>query len=117
MHAVTSYDPDSRFTTSALSRLEGVGIPVMTSLNTNIQLLRPVLSTSVPNAYTFNDTTSLLNTWLSSHVSNCLPPTWKSLLLIIRLLNLDDLAQQIETYLSETTDREEKTRRIKAEGE
>ena len=106
-HTVTSYDPDSLFTMSALSRLEGVGIPILTSLETNIQLLQHVLS-FIPTSHTYTQSTSLLDAWLSCHsgVSSHISPTWKNLLLIIRLLNLDDLAQRMETYLSGVTMKE-----------
>ena len=97
----TSYDPDSQFTASALSRLEGLGIPVITSLNMNTQRLRDVLGTFI-NVRSSNDT-AVLNAWLV-HGSSCLLPTWRNLLKIIRLLKLDELAQQINTYLM---DREE----------
>ena len=117
LQTVTSCDPDSQFTTLALSRLKGVGIPVMTSLNANIQLLQQVLVTFVPDTYIYTDTKSLLQVWLSYGVSCRLPPTWKNLFLIIRLLNLNDLVQRMESYLSGATDREEQLRRIKAEGE
>ena len=106
MHAVTSYDPDSQFTTSALSRLEGVGIPVITSLNNNAYF-QQVLSVLIPHLSAFADATSLLNAWLLSGVLYRLPPTWKNLLLIIRLVNLDELAQRMETYLNVGIDQEE----------
>ena len=100
MTVVTSYDPYSQFTMSALSQLKDVGIPVMFSLDTKIQLLQQIFSTLVPDAYAHTQSKSLLNDWLSSGMSSCLLPTWKNLLLIIRLLNLDELAQRMETYLS-----------------
>ena len=105
-----TYDPDSQFTISALSRLEDVGIPVITSLNTKIQILHRVLSLFVPNVTiftNFKDTITLFDTWLHSNLLSDLPPTWKYLLLIIRLLNLDELAQRMETFLSGATDQEE----------
>ena len=48
--------------------------------------------------FTNFDLNSLLNYWISN--VRRIPSTWKSLLQIIRLLNLDDLAQRMETYLS-----------------
>ena len=48
--------------------------------------------------YTNLDLNGLLNYWISS--VQWLPPSWRNLLLIIRLLNLDELAQRMETYLS-----------------
>ena len=94
---------------SALSHLEDVGIPVMTVVDTYIRLFQQILSTAaiIPDAYTYTQSTSLLSAWLSCGVSSHLSPTWKNLLLIICSLNLDDLAQRIETYLSEGTDLEE----------
>ena len=110
MHVVTSYNPDSQFTTSALSRLEDVGIPVMTALNNSVNFFRQILgvlrSISYPSA--FPNATSVLSAWLFSGMFSRLLPTWKNLLLIIRLLNLDDLAQRIETYLSGVTDQGER---------
>ena len=100
---MTSYDPDSRSTTAALSRLEGVGIPVITFLNVSVRLLQRVLNTFVPNVYIYADTKSLLNAWSSPGASSDLPPTWNNLLLIIHHLNLHDLALKMETYLSGAT--------------
>lgn len=103
LHAVTPYDPDNQFTISALSRLDDVGIPVITSLNTTFQPLQQTLSTYIPNAHIHTHPTSLLDAWLSYSdcVFSCPTPTWKNLLLIIHNLNLHVLYQQVETYLSE----------------
>ena len=122
MNVVTSYDPDSQFTMSALSRLEGVGIPVLTFLFSNIYHFQRVLSVLIRHLSTFRDGTSLLNAWLSSGVLSRLPPTWRNLLLIIRLLNLDELAQKMETYLMisgaiATEEQHPKTGTIESEGE
>ena len=97
---------------SAVTQLENViGIPVLTSLNTKVQILHEVLSLFVPNVSTFtnfNDTKALLDTWLHFSALSRLSPTWRSLLLIIRLLSLDELAKRIETYFSAgMTDQEE----------
>lgn len=116
-HAVTSYDPDSHFSMSGLSRLEGIGIPITFSLDTDIQFLQHIFNTLVPNAHTYTHTSSLLNAWLSYGVSSHLPPTWKNLLLIIHLLNLD---VRIETYLSGAKYQEKQHSemdQVKAEGE
>ena len=45
-----------------------------------------------------SDLNSILHYWIGGVCQ--ISPTWKNLLLIIRLLNLDDLAQRMETYLS-----------------
>ena len=44
------------------------------------------------------DLNGLLDYWISNVL--WLPPSWRNLLLIVRLLNLDELAQRMETYLS-----------------
>ena len=95
---MTSYDPDVHFTISALSRLEDIGIPVIMALNANIQLLQIL----VPCTYALTTPTlsTLLSVWLLYSASNCLSPTWRNLLTIIYLLNVDDLAQRMEAYLS-----------------
>ena len=104
---------------SALSRLEGVGIPVLASLNANTSFFQQVLSVFAPHlSAAFHDASSLLDAWLSSGVLCYLPPTWKSLLLIIRFLNLDELAQWMETYLSGSIEEQHsEIRAIESEGE
>ena len=71
----------------------------MTSLFANIYHFQRILSVLIQHLSTFRDGTSLLNAWLSSGVLSRLPPTWRNLLLIIRLLKLDELAQRMETCL------------------
>lgn len=119
LYAVTSYDPNSHFTMSGLSQLEGIGIPVTFSLDTDIQLLQHIFNTLIPNAHTYTQTSSLLNAWLSYGMSSHLPPTWKNLLLVIHLLNLD---VRIETYLSGAKGLDQEKQhsemdQVKAEGE
>ena len=103
---------------SAVSRLEDVGILAM---NSNAQLFRQVyniIMILVPNVSTYTRSTSLYKALYA--VFYRLPPTWKNLLLAFRLLNLNDLAQRMEIYLSGATDREEKHSgmiRSKSDGE
>ena len=78
---------------SALSRLEGIGVPIETILNDNIIPIQENLSTFVKNAHTYTNSISLLGAWLTSDVPNCRPPTWRNLFEIIQLD--DDLAQQV----------------------
>lgn len=108
LHVVTAYDPDSQFTISALSRLEDVGIPILTVLNTNIQVLQQVLSTFVENVYMYTHPTSLLTAWLScDDISSHCSATWTNLLLVVCRLNLDEIAGQIKTYLSRAIKQED----------
>lgn len=94
--AVASFNPDSFFDMRALYFLEEAGIPVMSMLNNYTHYIQKMLGLPM----TCNQ--DLFNYWISSvwQVS----PTWKNLLDILRILNLDDLAQQIESYLSGATD-------------
>ena len=96
--SVTPYDPNSRFTTEALSRLTERGIPVLRFLSINIKSFRHLLGFSEPVIYTHYNLALVLNSWMRGF-SN-VPPTWRNLLLVIRQLNLDSLGQLTETYLS-----------------
>ena len=79
----------------ALSSLEEAGIPVMSTLSDYTKHFQNILGLATFTDFNLN---SLLDYWISN--VRQVPPTWKSLLLIIRQLDLDDLAQQMETYLS-----------------
>ena len=79
----------------ALSRLEASGIPVLSSLTSEIKSFQQFLGFSEPTIY---NSPLVFNRWLRG-LSN-VPPTWKNLLRVIRDLNLDNLAQQIESDLS-----------------
>ena len=46
---------------------------------------------------------SLLSTWLNQRTLSSFSPTWSKLLQIIRLLNLHDLAERVESCLKSTT--------------
>ena len=93
---MTPFDPESSFTLRAVSVLESAaGIPVMTILSGYTHHIRNILGLSM----TFNlDLNGVLNNWISS--KSWLPPSWRNLLQIIRLLHQDELAQRMETYLS-----------------
>ena len=94
--AVAPFDPESSFNMRAVSLLEAAaGIPVMRTLNGYIWDIQNILGlTNIPNL----QLNTLLNLWIGSGVYH-ISPTWNNLLLILRLLNLDDLAQRIETCL------------------
>ena len=95
--AVAPFDPESSFNMRAVSLLEAAaGIPVMRILNGYISHIQNILGlTNIPNL----QLSTLLNLWTSSDIYHNISPTWNNLLLILRLLSLDDLAQRIETYL------------------
>ena len=94
--AVTPFDPESSFTMRAVSLLESAaGIPVMTILSGYTHLIQNIVGLSV----TFNlDLKGVLNYWIRGIL--WLRPSWRNLLLIVRLLHHDELAQRMETFLS-----------------
>ena len=93
---MTPFDPEGTFTLEAVSLLESAaGIPVMTTLSDYIRFIQNILGLS----FSFSiDLNRVLNDWISIH--SRLYPSWRNLLLIIRLLHEDELAQRMETYLS-----------------
>ena len=93
---MTPFDPESSFTLRAVSLLESAaGIPVMTTLSDYTHHIRLFLGLSQYPNLALN---GVLNYWISAIV--WLPPSWRNLLLIIRILHQDDLAKRMETYLS-----------------
>ena len=93
---MTHFDPESLFNLKAVSLLESAaGIPVMTTLSDYTHHIKDTLGLSM----TMNlDLKGVLNSWITS--KQWLPPSWRNLLLIIRLLHQDELAQRMETCLS-----------------
>ena len=53
-------------------------------------------------SYPSHSVNTLLDAWVEGG-GNVRRPTWKNLLSLIRQLHIDDLAQQVETYLSGVT--------------
>ena len=93
---VTPFNCESLFTLRALSLLEpAAGISVVTTLTDYTQCIQIFLGLPQDTNLDLNE---LLNYWKISEY--WLPPSWRNLLLIVRLLNLDDLAQWMESYLS-----------------
>ena len=94
--AVTPFDPEISFTLRAVSLLESAaGIPVMTTLSDYTHHIRNILGLTITTNLDLNE---LLDYWISGR--QWLPPSWRNLLLIIRLLHQDELAQRMETCLS-----------------
>ena len=98
--AATPFNPESPFNMRALSLLESAaGIPVMSALSDYTQRIEGILGLV---KFRHTDLNTLLNYWIINVW--WVPPTWKSLLLIICQLNLDVLAQRMETYLNGATE-------------
>ena len=98
-NAVTPFDLESNFTFKAPYSLGEAGIPLMSSLNNYHQQIQSMIG--VPQYYPIIDLKATFVRWTRDRGS--IPPTWRNLLQIVRQLNLDDLANQVETYLRRTT--------------
>ena len=86
---------DSVFTMASLTQLEkSAGIPVLTKLKGKKNEFLSIIRVKQHTVY------RAINKWLTAPVLSLILPTWKNLLCVLRLIQLDDLAQQVETYLS-----------------
>ena len=97
-NAVTPFNPESNFTVEALYLLAEAGIPLMSSLSNYTQRIQSIVG--APQFYG-TDLNSIFSWWVKDERN--IPQTWKNLLQIVRWLNLNDLANQVETYLRRTT--------------
>ena len=97
-NAVT-FNPDNQFTMKALSRLEEIGITDLSELEAYKQPLQTVIRIERAELSMEFTSFSLLNMWLQGHAS--LRPTWRHFLWVLREIELNHLAEQIEVYLSE----------------
>ena len=80
------------FTLASLTQLEKrEGIPVLTELEAKNHEFQAIIRVKQP------DLPSAINRWLTSSVLSQIKPTWKNFLSILRLINLDHLAKDIET--------------------
>ena len=97
-----------------MSLLEAAaGIPVRRILSDYTQSIEKELHIHVFPP----DIDTLLKTWLGYPAAGTVPPIWRNFLDIIRLLDLDELAQRMETYLSaEATEELSHTREKQGEG-
>ena len=95
---MSPFNQESSFSLRAVSLLESAaGIPVMKTLTDYTRHIKNILGLTT---ITYVDLKVLLNDWIGGTQKIYAPATWRNLLLIIRLLNLDELAQRMETYLS-----------------
>ena len=69
-------------------------IPVLTDLEAKNYEFQAIIRVKQP------DLSWAINKWLTAPVLSRIKPTWKNLLIVLRLINLDDLAQQIEKYFT-----------------
>ena len=92
-HAGSPYNPDVPFSVSSLSRLEATGIQIVASLNDLRRELEDILGVDK-----FGSAGEVISEWVSGRSRH--PPTWRALHDILRELDLVELSQQIEDYLS-----------------
>ena len=78
----------------ALYRLERQGVQVRNQIRSKNKEFQAVLQVKQPDAET------AMIKWINSVHQTSLKPTWKTLLLVLRLIDLDHLAEEINTYLS-----------------
>ena len=90
---VEKVDLDSVFTMASLTQLEAVAkIPVLTELKAKNSEFQAVIRVKQP------DVSWAINKWLTTSVLSRIKPTWKNLLLVLRLIHLDSIADQIVVY-------------------
>ena len=81
------------FTFAALTQLEKrEGIPVLTELEAKNHEFQAVIRVKQPNL------SWAIDKWLTTAVKSRITPTWRNLLLVLRLINLDHVADDIEAY-------------------
>ena len=90
---MSPYNPDSQFSMIALNKLEETGLQIVSSLDNVCTELKDILGL---NKLLF--VREVISEWVSGRSGH--PPTWRTLLDILRQLNLVELSQQIEDYLS-----------------
>ena len=92
---VLPHIPNRKLSEGALLALELVGVPVLSSLPMEKD---KQLAAAIGAQYTSDS--EVLEEWLSGGISSTLPPTWRSLYEVLRELDMEELSQQIEEYLS-----------------
>ena len=91
---MSPYDPNSRFSMNSLSRLEeGAGIKIVTSLAEVPAQLAAVLGMEGEE----QEVEIVIGKWESGQSQH--PITWRSLLDVLKELDLEDLSQEIEDYM------------------
>ena len=96
MTAEPPFDRESQVTTYALYRLER-GVQVRREISTKNRDFQAVLRMKQPDA------NLAMIKWVNTAQKSNIKPTWKNLFLVLRLINLDHLAEQIEAYFSRAT--------------
>lgn len=111
-YAVQHYDPDGRFSMAQLTLLEEIHIPIVTALMQSHKQLISAAEITLGDydgwlhryeKIDANGLETIIGRWWSpgrgGAGKHCLPPTWRSLLDVLRKMNMEELSQQIEKYL------------------
>ena len=94
---MTPYDPDSRFSMKSFFTLEeGAGIKIVASLAEIPTQLAAILGVSLMTGEE-QQVEIVIEKWESGQSQH--PRTWRSLLNILKELDLEDLSQEIEDYM------------------
>ena len=92
----SKFNPDEAFTMASLTQLEKLsGIPVLASLEMKGREFQSVIRVKQ------HSVSGAIDKWLTAPVLSDILPTWKNLFLVLRLIDLDVLALQMETFLKE----------------
>ncbi len=101
---VSPYDPDGKFSRCSLSKLEeGAGIKIIAPLSRVHISLMSAIKVNVKFDHNFSDESKVekvISQWTSGQCSRECPPTWKSLMDVLKKLELTNLGQQIEDHLN-----------------
>ena len=90
---MSPYNPDSHFSMNSLDRLMATGMDIFKLLYDVLAELKDIFG--LGKLWSVSE---VLNGWVSGR--SRYPPTWRTLLDILRKLDLVELSQQIEDYLS-----------------
>ena len=106
--SVPPYNPHGQFEMSHLYRLEDAGIKVVKSLVENFTQLQSAAGITLSEENKLNwrgEKRSVINCveivigqW--SVKKGCYPPTWSSLFEVLSQMNLEEISQQIEDFLT-----------------
>ena len=110
--AVATFDPDSRFISNVLSRLEAVmGVHIISILadihyqlttSAGVQLQPQIENGSLPDpqSHPCQYVEEVISQWSAGRSPR--PPTWRELLQVLQDIGLLELRQQIEVYVKGT---------------
>ena len=96
------YNPDSRFSLSALCRLEAAGIRVLRSLSGSVDRLCKELGVNGYKYKFISDYTieRAMTSWVAGECGPEYPPTWDGLLRLMWKLRLKELSRRVEEFFN-----------------